>query len=100
MIGDIVLKALLGTALEYTEQNVIVLYILRYWGGACVPPLSISMKTLIKLLLLPPFVHKICHYSRNLSTWMMENHREEKEMWILSETRATFFIQEVHNDGK
>lgn len=32
MLGDIVLKALLGITLEYTEQNVTVLYIPRYWG--------------------------------------------------------------------
>lgn len=36
-------------------------------------------KTLMKPLLLCPFVHSIYHYTRNLRTIMMENHTERKE---------------------
>lgn len=48
----------------------------------------------LKPLLLHPFVHSIFHYSRNLRTIMMENHREKRKgTWTLSETRATFLFK-------
>lgn len=54
---------------------------------------DIFYKTLMKPLLLHPFVHSIYHYSRNLRTVMMENHTERKGTWTLSETRATFLFK-------